>query len=165
MQNHHTINGGKMKKLLLTTIVVAFFALGFQSISVKKNNGKMMRSERVLKELNFTDTQKEKFIWIRFAHQETKIDIEAQLKKNRLKVKKMMATDNIDEGKLVNIIDSGSELKANLMKSKVKMWLKIRSILDDEQKKIWTKHYNYMHERGKRFFDGDGHTKFRRGFK
>jgi Spy/CpxP family protein refolding chaperone len=157
-----------MKKLFSAVMVVIFITLGFQSVSAQINKNKMKRGERNLKELNLTDSQKLKFKEIRFANEEANIDIEAKIKKNRLEMKKIRLSENIDEEVLMNLIDKGSLLKSELVKSKTRMWLNIRNILDDEQKKNWANHFNYKRERGERFFNGDrgmrGHGKdFRRG--
>ncbi len=60
---------------------------------------------------------------------------------NNLEIKKLISNKNFDEKALMSLLEESSDLKLALKKSKVKMWLEIRNILDENQKIIWLKHF------------------------
>lgn len=154
-----------MKKLFFVLTVIMISSLSYQITFAQKIDRNFTRGDRGIEELNLTDIQKENFNEIRFAHQETNIDVNADLKKNRLNIKKMMASKNIDETQLINLVENGSKLRAQKMRSKVEMWLAVYNILDDVQKEKWTNHFNNFGERGKRFRnDKRNNNRCERGF-
>ena len=65
-------------------------------------------------------------------------------------MKKLLSQGEFDESELMNLIDKRSQLKSDLKKGKVKMMLSMRNILDEEQKKIFTKHFHKIGMREKR---------------
>lgn len=145
MSKFYTLNyGGIMKKLGLTIIVLVLILLGFNNLDAQKERGKFKKHYAGLKELNLSDQQKEKMEEIKFSLAEANIDTEAKLKKNILEIKKLLYNNSFDENELMTLIEKGSNLKLTLKKSRVKMWLDIRNILDDDQKILWAKHFNQL---------------------
>lgn len=150
-----------MKKLIYASLISMFVIIGFSTIVAQNKSGKGLRKSKITEKLNLTEAQKEKFDVIKFSFQESKIDLEANIKKNRLENKKMMSSDNINENSLMNNIDKGSVLMAEKRKSRVQMWLDIREILNDDQKKIWTKSFGHF-SNDKDKFSGKGGKKAKR---
>lgn len=141
-----------MKKLSIFLIATIFLTLIYQDISAQKNKGNMHRHEREETELNLTDVQKNKFKEIRFAHQESKIDLDSKLQRNRLEVKKLMSSENLNENELMNLVDNGNKIKGDLHKNRIKMWLELYNVLDDKQKEMWKDRFENLGERNSEFF-------------
>ena len=140
-----------MKKLIYAVLISLFVVIGFTTLIANTKNGKGLKKDQRLEKLNLTEQQKVKFDEIKFEFRENNIDLEANMKKNKLEIQKIMATGNIDENTLMNFIDKGSVLMSEKRKSRVQMWLNVREILDDSQKKIWTKNFKNFGERKKEF--------------
>lgn len=155
-----------MKKIIF--IIVAILLTSFSTqIPAQNLKGKKIKAKKTFEALNLSENQEAKFKEIRFEHQEQKIDIESDLKKNRLQVKKLMSSKNIIEEELMNFIDKDSKLRSELRKSRVKMWYSIYNILDEEQKEIWQERFTRFGMSGKRFNDCsfDCSEKGRKAFK
>ena len=135
-----------MKKSGLSVIVLVLVLLGLNNIAAQKENGKFKKHHHGLKELNLTEQQKEKMKEIKFSFEEANIETEAKIKKNKLEIKKLLSNNSFNENELMTLIEKGGDLKLVLKKSKVRMWLDIRNILDDNQKIIWVKHFNQLEE-------------------
>ena len=142
-----------MKKLELFILIFAVLLIGVSNSHAQKMKEKVNDKDVVFNHLNLTDAQKENFTKIKFAKEKVKIELEAELKMNRLEIKKLLNEINFDESKLLNLVESGSKINYELKKANVEMWLKIRNILNDDQKKLWIKHFNKMDRRKNKFFN------------
>lgn len=140
-----------MKKLIYLGTIISIIFMAVSFTIAQPRSGKTAKNFDRFDKLNLTELQKEKFNEIRFDFQEVKIDLEAKLKKNRLAVKKMITSGEIDENGLMNFTEKGSTLQAEQRKLRVQMWLDIREILDKKQKVIWADNFNNFNENGKRF--------------
>ncbi|MCW8849259.1 MAG: Spy/CpxP family protein refolding chaperone [Melioribacteraceae bacterium] len=136
-----------MKKLIILSIILILVLMGFTNSQAQKKREKFNDKKYALKELNLTELQKEKIKEIKFNHAEANIATEAKLKMNRLEIKKLLSNKNIDENTLMPLIEESSDLKLIMKKSKVKMWLEIRDILDENQKTIWSRHFDQLEKR------------------
>jgi len=94
------------------------------------------------KELKLTHDQEKQFKDIRYERRKKAIDMHSQIQKNRLEIKHMVVNNNIDEKRLLSIIDENSKIQGELKNSEVKSWLSIRKILTPEQQEIWSKHFD-----------------------
>lgn len=149
-----------MKKLglSLTTLLLVLFL--FNNTQAQKKREKLKDHKFGLYELNLTEQQKEKMKEIKFNQEESNIETQAKLKKNRLEIKRLITNNNFDENKLMALVEKSGDLESVIKKSKVKTWLEIRNILNDEQKDIWLKHFNQIeNKRDKRFRDDKRKTK------
>ena len=143
-----------MKKLVFAILVLGLSLVSFtDNLARQPKNRNFDRPNRIVKELNLTELQKEKFTEIHLAQEEIKIDIDAKLKKNRLELKKLLLKGEINEQKIMELTDIGSNLKADLRKSRTKMWFDVYKILNENQKIKWTKHFTRMIQKGERFND------------
>lgn len=138
-----------MKKLSIFIIVVGLAVSSFSQIIAKGFKQNFNKHERIVKELNLTDTQKEKFIKFHLANEEAALSTRAKLKKNKFELKKLLLTNNIDQSKIMKLTESSGNLRNQLLKSKTKMWFEVYNILDDNQKTVWKKHFVKMLQRDK----------------
>lgn len=133
-----------MKNLKLITLILTALLISFNSANAQRGGNKPNDRKTNFNHLKLTDAQKVDFKKIQFAHEEARIELQAELKMNKLEVKKLLSENNFDEAKLLSLVEQGSIIKNKLKKSNVEMWLKIRNILDDDQKKLWIKNFNKM---------------------
>lgn len=138
-----------MKKLELIILVFVLFIIGFSNANAQKVSDKQKDRNISTNQLNLTDAQKEEFTKIRFANEEVKIKLKAELKMNKLEIKKLLNETNLDESKLLKLVESGNGLNSKLRKANVEMWLDIRNILDNDQKEIWKHHFIKMGKQNK----------------
>ncbi|PID56409.1 MAG: hypothetical protein CR986_10280 [Ignavibacteriae bacterium] len=133
-----------MKKLLIA--IIATFLISFStsnSFAQRKKSNKNYHKQFCAK-LNLTDSQEAKFEEFKFNEEEAMINLQTNLKKNRLEMKKLFAGKNVNETQVMNLIDKASNLRAQLHKLKIKTWFSINNILDDNQKEIWKKKFFRM---------------------
>lgn len=148
-----------MKKFAVLLITIfAFTAFGFTLVPGNDNNPDEFGPRfKVIEDLKLTDEQLTKFNDIRYAHQKQMIDLKAEIQKNRLEAKKMMADNNINSDKLLKLTEANNNLRSQIHISKVNMWLDIYKILNKDQQEIWTKHFANMGERfGERMHNRNG---------
>lgn len=135
-----------MKRLLISVLVVTL-CLGTATIysQPQKPNRKTsdgFRGLKIQEMLKLSDDQSSKFNEIKYQHQLSVIDIQSEIQKNQVNINKMMVDNNVDTDKLIEFTNTNSDLHGNLKTSKTKMWLDIYNILNDDQKKNWTKTFN-----------------------
>ncbi|MCX7797339.1 MAG: Spy/CpxP family protein refolding chaperone [Melioribacter sp.] len=99
--------------------------------------------ERLIDKLKLTPEQQKQFNELRNEHQKKMIDLRAQLQKNQLDIKNMLLQNKIDEKKLMDLVQSNNKLITEMRTSAINNWLAIYKILNDEQKELWTKHFNF----------------------
>lgn len=137
-----------MKKIILIIILSIFSGSLFAQKPFKNKPDKnIIMHERIIQKLNLTEDQLKKLNQIKFSFEENRIELFAKLQKNRLEMKKMVKSSEINNSELLKLTEEGSRLSAELDKSRTKMWLDIYDILDDEQKVIWAENFgenNFM---------------------
>ena len=104
------------------------------------------RGNRIKMALKLTPEQEKKFDDLRYQHQQSVVDINAKIQKNRLELKKMIDDGNIDEKKILQLTEDNSKLQGDIKYSAIKHWLDVYKILNDEQKSILTKYISRMTE-------------------
>ena len=115
-----------------------------------------MKKGSGIEKLNLTEDQKTKFDEIRFAHQEKAIDLKSQLRKNQLEIKKIFASNEINESDVISLTGKNNNIKADLKNSNVKMWFDVNKILNDDQKQIWKNNFRDFRENRKAKFEKSG---------
>ena len=154
-----------MKKLKLFILLVGVLFIGFGNSNAQKVRDKHKDKNMVHNKLNLTETQKENFTKIRFETEETQIDLEAQLKLNRLEIKKLLNETNFNEAKLLDLTKVGNNINNKIRIAHVEKWLKIRNLLDDDQKEVWKKRYTKMDRTKGLFLDKEKRKNLRKGKK
>lgn len=116
---------------------------------------------RVQKMLKLSDEQSVEFNDIKYNHQLSVVDIQSEIQKNRIEVKKMMADNKIDSDKLLQLTNTNNELQGKIKTSRTQMWLDVYNILNDDQKETWKKTFNRLGQREGRkgFVSGHGYGK------
>lgn len=136
-----------MKNLNSIAVILTVLLIGFTSVNAQRGGKKFNDRKDNFTHLNLTEAQKVDFDKIKFAHEESRIELQAELKMNKLEIKKLLSENNFSDDKLLSLVEKGSIIKNNLKKANVEMWLKIKNILDDNQKEIWVKSFNKMDRR------------------
>jgi Spy/CpxP family protein refolding chaperone len=144
-----------MKKLFSGIIVLTIVLVLVSNLFAQKSKDRLMKKGFGIEKLNLTEDQKTKFDEIRFTHQEKVIDLKAQLRKNQLEIKRIFASNEINESEVINLTGRSNEIKADLKNSKVKMWFDVNKILNDDQKQIWKNHFKDYRENRKAKFENN----------
>jgi hypothetical protein len=130
-----------MKKIIFIITCTAFLFTLFQPLNAQRNRSRKLDNDYSMEKLNLSDSQKAKFRSLRFDHKEALIDLESKLKKNKLQIRKLVTQNDFNEEDLYQLIESENDLRTEMAKSKLKLWLDVKDILNDEQKVIWKKHF------------------------
>ncbi|MCX6168541.1 MAG: periplasmic heavy metal sensor [Ignavibacteriales bacterium] len=134
-----------MKKLSI--YFIGLLLLGSYSIfaqPAKEGPPFGQRGDRIKTALKLTPEQEKKFDDLKYQHQQGVVDINAKIQKNRLELKKMIADGNIDDKKILQLVEDNSKLQGDIKYSATKHWLDVYKILNDEQKAIFTKFVSRM---------------------
>ncbi len=142
-----------MKKLFSAILILTIGFVFITDLYAQNSKGKMQRDKVGIEKLNLTEGQETKFDEIKFAHQEKVIDSNAQLRKNQLELKKIFASNGINEPDVMKLTEKSNNIRAELNKSKVKMWFDVNKILNDDQKQIWKDHFKNLGEKRKARFE------------
>lgn len=138
-----------MKKINMSLFVLSLILVSSIFIMGQKQKVKNMPKDKHRIDLNLTDEQEVKIQDIRFTHEEKQIEIKSELDKNRLQIKKLIASGNFSDNQLLNLVDKSGQIQSELEKNRVAMWLDIRNILTDEQKEIWKDRFQKMGRKDK----------------
>lgn len=134
-----------MKKLLFLITLFTFSILAVNINLAQKPNRKSFKKHiKGIERLNLTDSQQKKFDQIHFDQEEHSIDLRANLEKNRIEMKKLLSTPNFDQNEFLNLTKKATNLKSEMMESRVKSWLAVYNILDNKQKEEWAEHFSHM---------------------
>ncbi len=159
VQNHSSKLGGKMRKLSILIVTFSLILTSFITTSAKGFKHNFDKRGKIIKQLNLTDKQLEKFNNIRLNQEEVKIEIESKLKKNKLALKRLLLNDDFTKQEILQLTDNASKLHAELKKSKTETWFDIYNILDDNQKQVWKNHFTAMLEHGNKNFRKPGNKR------
>lgn len=120
---------------------------------------------RMADELELTDQQTASLKAKLEPFQSEKIDLEASLKKAKLRVRTLMAEEKPDDGKVMAAIDQVAKLEADLKKMRYRHHTEVYSMLTDTQKaKLKELRKGHMGQRGGNTWrDGSGSGKGGRG--
>ena len=154
----------KNKSFFSCLVLVLIFTGSLFAQMPQRDRGKADfpgKREMLQEKLQLTEDQKEAFAGLRIAHQKEILPLKNKLEILRLDMEEVCLDENPDMNKISNIIDEKSKVKAELEKKNVAHRFKMRSILSDDQKKIWDEHKFDMGFRGpgkmgKRCFDPQG---------
>lgn len=103
--------------------------------------GMMPGRLNMLRGLNLTDEQKEKIQKINLDHQKEMIKIESEIQLKRVEMKEIFAEKQVNTAKLEALTETIGKLELQVKKMKTENWVKINSLLKDDQKEIWKKHF------------------------
>lgn len=138
-----------MKKL--SVLVFGLLLIGNLSIfaqPAKAGPPFAQRGNRLKAALKLTPEQEKKFDDLKYQQQQAAVDIRAKIQKNRLELKKMITDKNIDEKKILQLVEENSKLQGDIKYSATKNWLDIYKMLNDDQKATFTKFLSRMTDFG-----------------
>jgi Spy/CpxP family protein refolding chaperone len=138
-----------MKKIALLLAIVLIIASLPSYAQPFKGPRHPFNKENVKKFLKLTPEQQKQFDEISYKNDQALIDLKSAIARNRLDLKKLIKDKNIDDSKILQLIDENSKIQSDIKHSAVKQWLDIYKILNDEQKQSILKHID-------RFIDGGG---------
>lgn len=126
-----------MKKLFILIIIVTLTTFACQNLFAQNLQGRFNKNKFDIKILKLTEEQTAKFSKIRFEHKELKIDLAAKLQKNKLEFEKEMSFKDINKSNIMDLVEKGNSIRAEMRNTKIKMWFDLFTILDDNQKTVW----------------------------
>jgi Spy/CpxP family protein refolding chaperone len=124
--------------ILLTTVVLFSFN---SNIFAQMRGG---QNNPIKDDLNLTEEQEQQMNTLRYEHQKIVLDKKNEIEKNRLEIRNMMVTNNINPDLLKSLIKKNSDIQAELKQIKIEHWLDVYNLLDDTQKEIWVEHFERM---------------------
>ena len=137
----------RMKSHIFIIIVTTIFLFTFNSNLLAQRPGNIKK--QFMKELNLTDEQKGQIDAIRYGEEKATLDMRNEIEKNRLEIRHMITTNNIDAALLESLTKKNSEIQTELKQLLVKNWLAIYNLLDDNQKSIWTEKFDELGHLGR----------------
>jgi Spy/CpxP family protein refolding chaperone len=91
------------------------------------------------KELDLTDDQIAKIKEINFTHQNDMIDLKADLKKARLKLKQTMHSDNPSKGEALAAAAEVNSIQGQIHEARIEHMFALKGVLNKEQLEKWQK--------------------------
>jgi len=91
-------------------------------------------------ELNLSDEQQTQMRDLKFAHEKVMIGLQADLKTERLELKKLKLADEPNKKKIMSQIEKVGSIEIAKEKARAEHQLEVRKVLNDEQLKIFRKH-------------------------
>jgi Spy/CpxP family protein refolding chaperone len=111
-----------MKNSFLIFFSILFIISNF-SITAQKGKHRKAHPLKMIENLNLDDLQREKIEDMYLQKEENKIELQTELKKNRLEIKKMMVKDNLKNDELLELVEKGGKIRNDLVKSRVSFFL------------------------------------------
>ncbi len=154
----------KKLKLIITLILITATA---SIVTAQQGRGPVERhrmgfdADRLTKALELTDEQAEQIQQLHYESEKAAIDLKSALDKNRLEINNMVASNNIVESEILNLVSNSSEIQSELKTNKIKLWLDVYQLLNPDQQKKWTKHFQRMGERVKHRTERIKHKRMR----
>jgi len=108
-----------------------------ESFHNRKDHPRQMPPKLVMDDLNLNEEQKAKFDKIVNTNQDLIIDIHYQIDKKRMEFRKELQSSQKSDV-LLKIDKEINELRSKIDENRLKTWIEVKSILNEEQKKIWT---------------------------
>lgn len=84
-------------------------------------------------DLNLTPEQKQEFARLKLKFQEETLDLRSQMMKKGIELKKLWLEDTPDKTKIYSLIDEMAQIRANIQKKMVDLFLNLKQILTPEQ--------------------------------
>ncbi len=139
----------KTRQLLTALLVAALFSPALISAQDKPaaNQPTVVKGQpmaprmqgRMMPALKLTEEQKQKIEQFRLDIQKEAIKINSEIALNKVEIKKLLNEKGLNTQKFSSLSDANVKLEGELKKIRTDNWLKIYSILNDEQKEIWKK--------------------------
>ena len=99
-----------------------------------KHHGKFWKKEKVRAKLQMGDDEVRSLEQIFARHQQTLIDLEAKVEKEKARLDALLAVDQADDKRVLAEVDALERARANLGKARVTMLLEMRRVLTPTQR-------------------------------
>lgn len=128
-----------LKPVLLLTLTLLIALPSFAQANRGSRGDRSGRGIETLGvELNLTAEQELKMEDLRYSRESTSIELRANIQQERLKLRKLRQSNDLNKKKLYAQIEKVSDAEVKLDKSRVDHLLKVRAILDDDQFKTFS---------------------------
>jgi Spy/CpxP family protein refolding chaperone len=133
-----------MRKISLAGIILLFSAsfllapLMFGQMG-RENFNRGNRHEMMINKLQLTDKQQEAIEKLRLVHQNTMIDLKADIQKKKLDLEALKREGNYSREEFIAKVQTFSDAKQKIASSRAYHRMDIYELLDDNQKKIFDK--------------------------
>lgn len=95
--------------------------------------------DKVMKELNLTETQQSQFDKISFDTQKKQIELRAKLETAQLELHRLFDAETIDKSAIEKKMSEISTLQVSMRMNHVNSWSEKNKVLNADQQKIWKK--------------------------
>lgn len=126
-----------MKRMILAIVMI----LAVQAALIAQPRDRKDRMEhkrdRIMKELNLTERQKEDIERLKLEVQKQMADKKASLEKLRIEMKEHMLKKELNEKDILALHGKMESLRSEMRDMQIKRWLETYKMLDEKQKEIW----------------------------
>ena len=138
-----------MKKSIVSIILVFSFTILLTGFSYSQqmnwqNNNHQMRQKigmtgrfNLMKKLNLTEQQKQKFADLRIAFEKKMVDLRADLKKNKLDLQALRVNGNFNRNDVIAAVEKINKSKDAISIAVANHLLDMYEVLTPDQQKIW----------------------------
>jgi len=149
-----------MKNLHSIPAVLFLLLISFAVISAQgKGTGKDMKgTERnskpgmfqgpgempFIQNLNLSKKQKEKFEAMHLDLQKEIIKLNSEIQINKIEIKRLFNEKQLNSGKLTDLTDTNGKIEQQIKKLRTENWIKVYTLLNDEQRETWKNHFERM---------------------
>ncbi len=138
-----------MKKSVVSIIIVFSITILLSGFSYsqqmnRQNNDRpmgqkmeMMGKFNLMKKLNLTDQQKQKFADMRIAFEKKMIDLKANFQKDKLDLKALRVNGNFDRKDVIAAVEKMNKSKNDISLAVANHMLDMYEVLTPDQQKIW----------------------------
>jgi len=157
-----------MKKSIISIILIFGLTilisdLGYsQQMNKQKNilpmsqRMEMTGKMNLMKKLNLTDQQKQKFADMKIAFEKKMVDLKADLQKNKLDLKALRVNGNFNRSDIIAAVKNVNQSKDAISLAVANHMVDMYEVLTPEQQKIWK-------ENAPKFWNMRGHRRMMRG--
>ena len=127
----------RITSLVLTVALIASAATAradWPEGGLGKHHGKFWKKEKVRAKLQMGDDEVRSLEQIFARHQQTLIDLEAKVEKEKARLDALLAVDQADDKRVLAEVDALERARANLGKARVTMLLEMRRVLTPTQR-------------------------------
>ena len=148
------------KKLSLLIVLVLFLAGTFSFAEKGRGMGdctgpqRMERGDWIKETLDLSDKQFEKLDDLREERREEVAKLHLKIEKIRLEMKEILLEDDVDYGKLKDLIDDIGDIRTEIQKGRIDHLEDVEKILNDDQFKKFKLHF-MRRKGGRRGFHGN----------
>lgn len=141
----------ELKKPALLILLVAILAVSAFGQPKRAFGDRDRGSMDMMDKLNLTVEQEKQMKDLRFKHETVMIDLRADLQTERLKMRRIASADDPNKKKIHAQIEKAGAAEIKIEKARADHRLAVRTILNDEQLKVFRRGFMNRHDR----FSGD----------